>query len=325
METDKAKQLLKRQIEATNELSGVEESWPEFQKWKRDTEIAIEQIFGRSSRHLADFRGISYSCGVYYARMPADAGVKACHHGLASAKAILQSMTEEIDQYGIEQPGALVPDGFAIVGHLCEKFHLVLRQLRHRHDNRNTLKVEDEYDAQDLLHALLYLHFDDIRDEEWTPSYAGGSSRMDFLLKQEKIVIEVKKTRKGLGAKEVGEQLIVDIQKYQAHQDCKALICFVYDSEGWIANPRGLENDLNGDKNGIKVRVIVAPKGTLVAPARRKRTSAQPSTSSTPARRAGPGEGSDGGPDFLATSHVRHGGRSREGRFLRAQDHLWNG
>ena len=84
---------------------------------------------------------------------------------------------------------------------------------------------------------------------------------MDFLIKQEKIVVEVKKTRKGLGAKEVGEQLIVDIQKYQVHQDCKSLICFIYDPEGRIANPRGLENDLNKDSNGFKVRVLISPKG----------------------------------------------------------------
>lgn len=84
---------------------------------------------------------------------------------------------------------------------------------------------------------------------------------MDFLLKQEQIVIEVKKTRKGLGAKELGEQLIVDIQKYQVHQDCKALICFVYDPEGRITNPRGLENDLNKEAEGFKVRILIAPKG----------------------------------------------------------------
>lgn len=121
--------------------------------------------------------------------------------------------------------------------------------------------MEDEYDVQDLLHALLQMNFDDIRPEEWTPSYAGSSSRMDFLLKQEQIVIEAKKTRKTLGAKEVGEQLIIDIKKYRNHPDCKLLICFVYDPEGRIANPRGIENDLNKDHEGLKVLVIIAPKG----------------------------------------------------------------
>jgi len=65
---------------------------------------------------------------------------------------------------------------------ICNRFHLVARQMRARHDNRETLHVADEYDVQDLLHALLRLYFEDIRPEEYTPSYAGGSSRMDFLL-----------------------------------------------------------------------------------------------------------------------------------------------
>jgi REase_DpnII-MboI len=52
--------------------------------------------------------------------------------------------------------------------------------------------MKDEYDVQDSLHALLKLHFDDVRREEWTPSYAGSQSRMDFLLKREKIVVETK-------------------------------------------------------------------------------------------------------------------------------------
>lgn len=147
------------------------------------------------------------------------------------------------------------------VERICDRFHLVARQLRSRHDNRETLDVEDEYDVQNLLHALLTLEFDDIRPEEWTPSYAGSGSRVDFLLKQEQIVIEAKKTRKGLGAKQIGEQLIVDIQRYQSHPDCRTLICFVYDPEGRIANPRGIENDLNGEHNGLEVEVIIAPKG----------------------------------------------------------------
>jgi hypothetical protein len=68
-------------------------------------------------------------------------------------------------------------------------FHRVAIQLRKRHGSRLTLDVRDEYDVQDLLHALLRLYFDDIRPEEWTPSYASGSSKMDFLLKKEQVVV----------------------------------------------------------------------------------------------------------------------------------------
>jgi hypothetical protein len=80
------------------------------------------------------------------------------------------------------------------------------------------------------------------------------------LLKAEKTVVEVKKTRKGLGTKGIGEQLAVDIVKYRSHQDCKNLICFVYDPEEYIMNPRGLERDLSQPFGEMKVRVYVAQK-----------------------------------------------------------------
>ena len=142
---------------------------------------------------------------------------------------------------------------------IFDRFHLVVRQLRNRYNTRPTLDVTDEYDVQDLLHSLIALHFDDIRPEEWTPSYAGKSSRMDFLLKDYKIVIEVKKTRSGLTGKEVGTQLIEDITRYKQHQDCETLLCFVYDPEGLVGNPRGLENDLSKEDGKLKVRVYVRP------------------------------------------------------------------
>ena len=75
------------------------------------------------------------------------------------------------------------------------------------------------------------------------------------------IIIEVKKTRKTLKAKQIGEQLIVDIQRYQAHPNCKKLVCFVYDPEGWVSNPRGLENDLAKENDDFTVKVIIVPKG----------------------------------------------------------------
>lgn len=147
-----------------------------------------------------------------------------------------------------------------ILRSLFLRFHSVIIQLRQRHDNRPTIDINDEYDVQDLLHALLRLYFDDIRPEEWTPSYAGKSARVDFLLKPEKIVIEVKKTRQGLGVKEIGDQLIIDTARYSKMEDCSELICFVYDPENRIGNPGGLESDLSGEKNGISVEVFIVPK-----------------------------------------------------------------
>jgi hypothetical protein len=83
---------------------------------------------------------------------------------------------------------------------------------------------------------------------------------MDFLLKACQIVLEAKKTRKGFAEKDVGDELLIDIARYKVHQDCKTLVCFIYDPEGRIGNPSGLENDLSRDRDGLKVVVIVDPK-----------------------------------------------------------------
>ena len=151
-------------------------------------------------------------------------------------------------------------DYVSIIKNIFDRFHMVCRQLRNRYESRETLDVSDEYDVQDLLHALLRIYFDDIRPEEWTPSYAGGCSRVDFLLKKEKIIIEVKKTRKGLQDKQLGEQLIVDIARYKSHPDCKTLLCFIYDPDERVANPRGLESDLTKNTDGLNVITVVTQK-----------------------------------------------------------------
>jgi hypothetical protein len=143
---------------------------------------------------------------------------------------------------------------------LCFRFHEVVKQLRERHDGRSTIDVADEYDVQDLLHAVLRIFFDDVRPEEWTPSYAGKPARMDFLLPEAETVVETKKTRKGLGTKEIGDELIVDIARYRTHPSCKRLICFVYDPESRISNPRGIENDLSRKHGDLDVKVIIEPK-----------------------------------------------------------------
>ena len=55
-------------------------------------------------------------------------------------------------------------------------------------------------------------------------------------------------------AKQLGEQLIIDIARYRKHPQCSRLVCFVYDPEGKIANSSGIEN------HGIEVRTFILPK-----------------------------------------------------------------
>ena len=151
-------------------------------------------------------------------------------------------------------------DALELVRKICTRFHNVARQLRLRREYRATLEVEDEYDVQDLFYTLLRLEFDDIVTEDWLPSYTDCANRTSFLLKQEKIAIIVKKTRPGLGAREVADQLTIDFQRYSTHPDCTTLFCFVYDPEGRIGNPRGLEAELTSISDEHTIEVLVSPK-----------------------------------------------------------------
>ena len=143
---------------------------------------------------------------------------------------------------------------------LCYRFHSVARQLRLRGEYRATLSVEDEFDAQDLLHALLRIQFDNIETDEWTPSYSNETPRTTLLLNDGRLAVIVKKTRPGLNAKDLTDQLRIDAERYRSYGCCRTLLCFMYDPEGRIGNPRGLEASLTSVTDSFVIDVLVAPK-----------------------------------------------------------------
>jgi hypothetical protein len=161
---------------------------------------------------------------------------------------------------GTKDEEYIVPRAMETIEQLARGFHSVVRKLSQRYDHRPPLEIRDEYDVQDLFYALLTPFFEDIRPEEVAPSHAGGHGRIDFLIKAEQIVIEIKKTWPSLKVKELRDQLIVDKDIYRTHPDCRTFIAFIYDPDGYIDNPIGFENDLNHAPGDMRVKVIVAPR-----------------------------------------------------------------
>jgi hypothetical protein len=144
---------------------------------------------------------------------------------------------------------------------LCRRFPLLVAELADRYNNRAPFEIADEYDVQDLLRGLLRLHFDDVRAEEWNPSYGGFQSRSDLLMKAERVVVETKMTRRGLGQRELVQQLIVDKAQYQGHPDAGTLICFVYDPDHRLSNPTAIERDLTDICGALNTLVVISPRG----------------------------------------------------------------
>ena len=132
-----------------------------------------------------------------------------------------------------------------------------MHPLTHRRKGVQPLAFGSEYDVQDLLHALLRPWIGDIWPEEFTPSYAGSSTRMDFLLPVHSLVIETKIVRDRSHAKRIGDELIIDIEHYRKHPNCNRLWCVIYDPDHLITNADGLKNDLEGERTSKDGECVV--------------------------------------------------------------------
>ncbi|WP_051367230.1 PD-(D/E)XK nuclease domain-containing protein [Hamadaea tsunoensis] len=140
-----------------------------------------------------------------------------------------------------------------------ERLRYVERELSRRHGGRPTLTISDEYDYQDLLRTVFALFFDDVRDEAWTPPYAGGAARIDFLIPALELAIEIKRSRASMTARDLGDELIVDRDRYKAENRAKHLVCLVFDYDGRLQGPRGIEADLtrSSTTEGLAVTVRI--------------------------------------------------------------------
>jgi hypothetical protein len=125
------------------------------------------------------------------------------------------------------------------------------------------LAFDAEADLQDLLHAMMRPWIRDIRAEEYVPSYAGKNSRLDFLLPEHRLAVELKFVRDLAHGRMVGQELGIDIDHYRKHPLCDRLWCVISDPKFHLPNPKGLANDLDGMRSSpqgnLNVRVFIIP------------------------------------------------------------------
>src|SRR4051794_9154632 len=105
-----------------------------------------------------------------------------------------------------------------------------IRQLRDRHDGRSTLRVEDVYDLEDFVRAVLHLHFDDVRCERRTPRYSQGM-RTDFVVGPERIAVGVKLVDTAADVERVAAEVRDDVAYYERQTDRGGFVALIFDPE----------------------------------------------------------------------------------------------
>ncbi|WP_092180209.1 hypothetical protein [Pseudomonas sp. NFACC32-1] len=165
------------------------------------------------------------------------------------------------EHFSFDMPALPVTEERAdqIIERMLLRFHRFAKDLEHRPRGRKGVQLDDEYDVQFLVNALLRLQFDNVKPEEPSPSMAAGGTRADFLLPEHGLFIELKMTRDGMTARSLADELILDIARYRAHPECHAIIFFVYDPRGLVKNTVALQTELSEIAGELPVSLIVSP------------------------------------------------------------------
>ncbi|RSC93708.1 PD-(D/E)XK nuclease domain-containing protein [Tenacibaculum singaporense] len=137
----------------------------------------------------------------------------------------------------------------------------VQKIISNRRKGHPEFEIKDEYDVQDLLYVILKSIFPNMRDEDPIPKVGSKSTKIDLILREEKILIEVKMIKeKDSNETHFIEQLKVDFESYHKCVWLDKLFCFVYDP---FKKTRDVAyfNDLNGKRtkgeHNYDVEVIV--------------------------------------------------------------------
>lgn len=269
MNVEEIIEKLQVQLDTIPSLQSKNAQSPEFKKWNQAVCNNLDRLPQKATVYRKQFGSFRFH-DVVLSNPPHRKlnHVKCYQEGMLSTQVLLESIIEELreypDDFQIDEP--VKQNALAIIENVCNKFHLFVKNLHEIHHANQEIKpitVSNEYDVQHLLQSILSLFFDDIRPEEPGKKRAGSSSRADFWLFQEKILIECKYIKNGFTNEKLKGQLDRDVLDYQTKDECRAVVFFIYDPISVIDNPRGFETDYN--------RIQIKPFGikTLIRPTMR--------------------------------------------------------
>ena len=137
--------------------------------------------------------------------------------------------------------------------------------LAQRARQRPPFVIDDEYDVQDLFHALVHPGVPDIVPEDTTSKLAGRWSRLDFTSKATRLGFEIKHVKSAGHATAVRNEILVDEATYQEHPYIDTVVAFISDPNHHIpqASRPAFERDLSQavTMNGRTVHYIVRVRG----------------------------------------------------------------
>ena len=129
-----------------------------YQNWISRVKKLIEDSYGKESDYYNDFNTASSSWFSNYNTLT------------RSYKPLFDAARDDLAHSAVNTNTLQESSALSLVLNILNRFPAFVRQLKRRYNGRAPLEVNDEYDVQDMVYALLTLHFNDIRAEEYTPA-----------------------------------------------------------------------------------------------------------------------------------------------------------
>lgn len=155
-------------------------------------------------------------------------------------------------------------DALAAVMGAFDSFSELARSVRDRRKEKTPFDIVDEYDVQDLMYVALKPQLPDLVKEEPTSRDAGSSKHIDLVSSAARLCVEEKVAHSMSQARELGDQLRIDIESYYVHPACDTLAIFVWDPQQLIQDARKFELDISGPRvikgRSVRVEARVRPR-----------------------------------------------------------------
>lgn len=148
-----------------------------------------------------------------------------------------------------------------VVRQVLNNFSEAIKKIKTRRRGKDVFEFKDEYDVQDVLYVMLKPIFPKLKEEDPVPKVGSNSTRIDLILRDQKILIEVKMIKESdKDESKFIKQLKEDIQSYYSSEWMDHLFCFVYDPLDKTKDRQSFY-DLNGTQTisnkTFEVEVIV--------------------------------------------------------------------
>jgi hypothetical protein len=138
----------------------------------------------------------------------------------------------------------------------------VQRITKDRRKGHSVYSINDEYDLQDILYVIFKSVFPNMKDEDPIPKIGGKSTKIDFIFRENNILLEVKMIKEtDINELKFIDQLKIDFESYHQCQWLNKLFCFVYDPYKRtqdVSNFYELNGERRKDRHIFTIEVILS-------------------------------------------------------------------